>query len=279
VADTVPDTATDTLRVFGIYRRLLGARVRSDAQYRFTFTLRILSASLLVAGDYLSIWALIEVADTIGGWGRWEVTYLYGASSVAFRFADAFIGGPVERCGQYIRLGTFDKFLVRPMNAFVQVLGEDFAVRRVGQLVTMIPFFAVALVKLHIDWTVGRVLFLVAMLVGSIVLYSAIFTIVCCIAFWSPNTDEIANAFTYGGATVAEYPIHVMNSWIRALSYTVVPVAFTAYLPSFVLFDAPNPLGIPRWVSYCSPLACVPVALLAFAVWQFAVRRYRSTGS
>ena len=269
----------EALNTFGIYRRLLGAGIRSDAQYRFTFVLRILSASLLVAGDYLSIWALIEVADTIGGWGRWEVTYLYGASSVAFRFSDAFIGGPVERCSQYIRLGTFDKFLVRPMSAFVQVLGENFAIRRVGQLVTMIPFFAVALVKLNIDWNLVRALFLVAMVVGSIVLYGGIFVIVCSLAFWSPNTDEIANAFTYGGATVAEYPIHVMNSWIRALSYTVVPVAFTSYLPAFVLFDAPNPLGIPRWVSYASPLACIPVGLLALTVWRFAVRRYRSTGS
>ena len=269
----------DALITFGIYRRLLGARVRSDAQYRFTFALRILSASLLVAGDYLTIWALTEVAGTIGGWGRWEVTYLYGASSVAFRFADAFIGGPVERCGQYVRLGTFDKFLVRPTSAFVQVLGEDFAVRRVGQLVAMVPFFAIPLAHLEIDWNPVRVLFLVAMVLGSIVLYSALFVIVCSLAFWSPNTDEIANAFTYGGATVAEFPIHVMSSWIRALSYTIVPVAFTAYLPAFALFDAPNPLGVPRWVSYASPLACLPVALLALAVWRYAVRRYRSTGS
>jgi ABC-type uncharacterized transport system permease subunit len=32
-------------------------------------------------------------------------------------------------------------------------------------------------------------------------------------------------------------------------------------------------------VSYASPLACVPVGLLAVVVWRFAVRRYRSTGS
>lgn len=264
---------------FSIYRRMLGARIRSDAQYRVAFVLRLVSASLLVMGDYLAIWVLIQAADSIGGWGSWEVTFLYGASSVAFRFADAFIGGPVERCSLYVRMGTFDKFLVRPLNPFVQVLGEDFAVRRFGQCMTMVPFFGLALANLDIDWNVSRVLFTMAMLLGSTALYSGIFVLLNALAFWSPNTDEIANAFTYGGATVAEYPIHVMNGTIRAISYTLVPVAFTAYLPSFVLFDAPNPLGVPRWVSYMSPLACVPVVLLAVVVWRFAIRRYRSTGS
>jgi ABC-2 type transport system permease protein len=110
-------------------------------------------------------------------------------------------------------------------------------------------------------------------------LFSAIFVIVSCLAFWSPESREIANAFTYGGATVAEYPVHAMASWIRSITYTLVPVAFTAYFPAFILFDAPNPLGVPRWVSLASPLACVPFGVLAVFVWRFAVRRYRSTGS
>ena len=93
-----------------LYRRLIGARVRADLTYRFSFALRVLSAMLVTALDYVAIWALVSKVDTIGGWDRWQVTYLYGASSVAFRAADAFIGGPVERCSQYVRVGTFDSF-------------------------------------------------------------------------------------------------------------------------------------------------------------------------
>jgi ABC-2 type transport system permease protein len=264
---------------FALYRRLIGARVRADLTYRFSFALRVLSAMLVTALDYVAIWALVSKVQTIGGWDKWQVTYLYGASSVAFRAADAFIGGPVERCSHYVRVGTFDTFLVRPRSALLQVFGHDFAVRRVGQLAAMVPFLVVALANLNISWSVGKVLFLAAQLIGATLLFSAVFVIVSCLAFWSPESREIANAFTYGGATVAEYPVHAMASWIRSLTFTIVPVAFTAYFPAFVLFDATNPLGVPRWVSYASPLACVPVGLLAVVVWRFAVRRYRSTGS
>jgi ABC-2 type transport system permease protein len=262
-----------------LYGRLIGARCRADLTYRMSFVLRVVSAALVTALDYVGILALVSKVGTIGGWDRWQVTFLYGASSVAFRLADSFVGGPVERCSQFVRLGTFDTFLVRPRSALLQVLGADFALRRVGQLLAMMPFLVVALTHLEIDWSVGKVLFLVAQIVGASLLFTSIFVIVSCLAFWSPESREIASAFTYGGATVAEYPVHAMASWIRSLTYTLVPVAFTAYFPAFVLFDAPNPLGVPRWLSYVSPMACIPFGVLAIFVWRFAVRHYRSTGS
>jgi ABC-2 type transport system permease protein len=142
-----------------LYGRLVGAGVRGDVTYRVSFALRVLSAMLVTALDYVAIWALVGKVGNIGGWDRWQITYLYGASSVAFRAADAFIGGPVERCSQYVRMGTFDTFLVRPRSALLQVFGQDFALRRVGQLVAMVPFLVVPLAHLPIVWSVGKVLF------------------------------------------------------------------------------------------------------------------------
>ena len=262
-----------------LYRHLAWARVRADASYRTSFVLRIVSAALLTLIDYISIAVLIHRLHNIGGWSGWQVTYLFGASNVAFRLADATIGGPVERVSQFVRMGTFDKFLVRPRGALLQVMGEDFAFRRVGQFLVMVPFLVLALTHVGIRWTPGLVVFYVYQLVGSVLLFCAIFVTVCCISFWSPETKEVANAFTYGGVTVAQYPVHVMAPWIRSLVFTLVPVGFTAYLPALVLFDAPNPLGIPAWASYIAPLACVPFGVLSTWLWRFAVRHYRSTGS
>ncbi len=262
-----------------LYRRLVGARIRSDFTYRASFFLRVLSAALVTASAYVAIAALISKVGTLGGWGRWPITFLYGMSSSAFRFADAFIGGSIERCSEQVRTGKFDKFLTRPVNVLVSVLGEDFAFRRVGQFIAVVPFAVVALSHLPIHWTLGRVLFIPFMFVGAVGTFSAIFVVSGCLAFWSPNTTEIANAFTYGGATVAEYPVHIMTNWVRVLAVSVVPVGFTVYLPSFVLFDAPNPLGVPLWVSLISPLAAIPFGLLARTVWRYALRHYRSTGS
>ncbi len=268
-----------TVEVLHIYRHLIYARIRSDASYRTSFVLRIISAMFISALTYLEVAVLVSRFGTIGGWGRWPAIFLASFSSVTFRLADAVIGGPVERCGEFVRTGMFDKFLLRPIGAFVSVLTEDFAFRRVMQIFAMAPFLIVSLAHLPIDWTVGRVLFLIVMFVGAAVTYSSIFVIAACLSFWSPNTTETANAFTYGGAQVAQFPLHVLNKPIRLLAMTLVPVAFVAYLPSFVLFDAPNPLGISRLVSLLSPLSGLPLACLAATIWKFAVRHYRSTGS
>lgn len=234
---------------------------------------------LISALTYFEVAVLLNRFGTIGGWGRWPAIFLASFSSVTFRFADAVVGGPVERCGEFVRTGTFDKFLLRPIGAFVSVLTEDFAFRRIMQMFAMLPFLVLSLSRLPIHWNIGRVLFLLLMFVGAVVTYSSIFVIAACLSFWSPNTTETANAFTYGGAQVSQFPLHILNRPIRILSMTLVPVAFVAYLPSFVLFDAPNPLGISRFVSLISPLAGVPLACLAATVWRFAVRHYRSTGS
>lgn len=262
-----------------LYGRLAGARIRSDASYRASFILRIVSSALITVADFVGIAAILNKVGTIGGWNAWQVTYLFGASSTAFRLADAIVGGPVERVAQLVRKGTFDKFLVRPRSSLLQVMGEDFAFRRLGQCVAVAPFLVVSLLHVGVDWSVATAMFFVFQLAGAVLLFASIFVIVCCIAFWSPETKEVANAFTYGGSFVAQYPVHVMAPWIRSLVFTLVPVAFTAYLPAFVLFDAPNPLGIPRWASYAAPLAFVPFGALACWFWKFAVGHYRSTGS
>jgi ABC-2 type transport system permease protein len=52
-----------------------------------------------------------------------------------------------------------------------------------------------------------------------------------------------------------------------------------AYYPALVLLGRPDPLGLPEWVGWCSPLVAVAAAALAGIAWRFGVRHYRSTGS
>ncbi len=267
------------LRSALVCRRLMWARTRADAQYRLSFVLRSIAACAVLLTDSVSLFSLERRFGSIGGWTLWPLMFVFGMSSTTFRLSDALIGGSVERSSELVRTGRLDVLLARPMGLMWLIIGDAFAVRRVLQMLSVLPFAVVALVNIDVDWNMLRVVVCVLMVVNSFAVFSSVFVLVNALSFWSPNTQEIANAFTYGGATVAQYPLHVMDRWIRVLSMSVLPVGVTAYLPTFLLLDVPNPLGITSLQSWASLFVGVPITLLAALTWQRAIRRYRSTGS
>ena len=259
--------------------RMMRARQRADMQYRLSFVLRIIAASAQLILEFLAVWALVHRFGTVGGWGFGPLLFLVGVSGVAFRVGDAFVGGSIERCAEMIRTGRLDVLLVRPLGLLWQVMGDAFAVRRLMQLATMVPLAAIGVAQAGIEWTPLRVLILAVVFVNATAVFTSIFVMVNCLSFWAPTSQEIGNAFTYGGAQMAKYPIHLFDGWIRVISISVLPVGVTVYLPSFLLFDAPNPLGVTWWQSSLALAAGIPLAGAASAVWRFAVSRYQSTGS
>lgn len=259
--------------------RMMRARQRADMQYRLSFVLRIVAASAQLILEFVAVWALVHRFGTVGGWGFGPLLFLLGVSGFAFRLSDAFVGGSIERCAEMIRTGRLDVLLVRPLGLLWQVMGDAFAVRRLMQLATMVPLAAIGVARAGIEWTPLRVLILVVVFVNATAVFSSTFVIVNCLSFWAPTSQEIGNAFTYGGAQMAKYPIHLFDGWVRMISVSLIPVGFTVYLPSFLLFDAPNPLGITWWQSSLALGSGIPMALAASWVWRFAVNHYQSTGS
>jgi viologen exporter family transport system permease protein len=111
------------------------------------------------------------------------------------------------------------------------------------------------------------------------VIFSSIWVVTCSVCFWIVEGREFANAFTYGSGAFTSYPVNVYSVPLRWLMAFVVPGAFVAYYPSLALLGKQDPLGLPGWVGWTSPLVAALAAVVAGFVWRFAVRHYRGTGS
>ena len=100
-----------------------------------------------------------------------------------------------------------------------------------------------------------------------------------CIQFWTKDATEFANAFTYGGATLTQYPLTIFpKELMRSLTF-VVPVAFVNWYPCLLPARPRRPLrAIPAGSSSARPVAAVLMVGLALLVWRTGVRRYTSTG-
>ena len=283
VADHVAEPATVDVRL-GIandvrtFRLLAGARVRSELQYRSSFAAFTISQAMVTFLDCAVILIFFANVPVIGGWSRGEVLYLYSIATLSLGFAD-FVMGSVEYLPQHVRTGTLDRLLVRPAGVLAQLLAQEFALRRIGRIVQASTVLVIVLVTTDVDWTLDGALVAVAGVVGAMLTFCAVFLATSSLSFWSPNTQEFANAFTYGGATVAEFPTHIFPSWLRVFFIGVVPAGAVVYFPAMYALHADNPLGFPRWMQAASPLVCVPVLAVGGLIWRFGVRHYESTGS
>ena len=261
-----------------VYRRLVGARVRSQLQYRFSFALSLTGMALITSLDFAAILVIFSQVDALAGWTVAEVAFLYAVSCLAFALTDLAIGH-LDLLPRMIRDGDLDVMLTRPLGALFQVISADFALRRLGKAFQALVVLGVAIALLDIPWGAGRVAMLVVMVVAGVAIFAGVWIAFATIAFWLVDSLEVANAFTYGGNFLAQYPIGLFGSWLRRFVVFVVPIAFVAYFPSLYVLDKPDALGMPEAVRFASPVVAVISLAVGALVWRAAVRRYRSTGS
>jgi ABC-2 type transport system permease protein len=203
---------------------------------------------------------------------------MFGLSTTGFALGDLIVGN-VERIRLYVRSGTLDAVLVRPLSTLGQLVALDFSIRRISRVLVAVGVVTVALSRQTIDWTPARIALHIATPCAGGVFFGAIFVMTSTIAFWWIDSGEFANAFTYGGRDFTTYPITIYSGLFRTVFAYSLGFAFVAYYPALALLGRPDPLGLPAWVAWGSPAVAVVAAGLAVMVWRLGVRHYRSTGS
>lgn len=260
------------------YRSLVRSRVSAQASYRTSFAVELVSQVFIVLVEFVEVFVVFHQVDQIGGFGFAEVALMYGIAVSAFGIADLVVGH-LDQLPFYVRTGTFDAFLLRPLSPLGQLVTSDFSLRRLGRVATGLVVLTIALVAADIDWTPSRVLLVALTPLAGAVIFSAVFVATSTIGFYVVEGTEFANAFTYGGNYLSAFPLTVFGSVMRRFFTFVVPVGFVAYLPSLALLGRPDPLGLPGWLSW----AAVPVAALAWAasvaIWRSGLRHYVGAGS
>jgi ABC-2 type transport system permease protein len=261
-----------------LYFRLMGARLRSEMQYRVSLLAETFGAVVITALDFVAIAFLLLRFDAIGGWALAEVAFLYGASSVSLSLAELVAGG-FDYFDRMVVRGEFDRLLLRPLGLIFQMLTEALAVRRIGRLAQGAAALGFALAHLRLAWGAGELLFFAAMLLGGALFFLAIMIAGATACFWSPQTAELTNIFTYGGQFMTSYPLSIYEQWVRSLFTFVLPLAFINYYPALFLLDKPDPFGLPAWTPFLAPVVAVGVFAGTVRLWRAGVRRYQSTGS
>jgi viologen exporter family transport system permease protein len=268
-----------SLRVAGTqYWLLIRMWIRSSLAYPASFVMMTVGFALITGLDFVAVLLMFSHIESFGGFTLPEMALLYATAAMALGVADLALG-EIERIGDRIRTGQVDVWLVRPAGAFVQAASDNFALRRIGKPVQATIVLVCALTQLDVDWTVARVVVLAGSMVTGALIFGSIFTLGAAFQFITNDAAEVANAFTYGGQQLTQYPLAIFGrEVVRAVTF-VVPLAFVNYYPLLFVLDKPVPLGLPFWTGLLAPLVAAVMVTLAATAWRGGLRRYRSTGS
>lgn len=258
------------------YGHIAGMWVRSSLAYPASFWMMSAGGFLITALDFVGIWLMFHTIDSLGGFTLSQVALLYGATGLGIGVADLLIGS-VERIGTMVRTGSLDVMLTRPVPVLVQVCADGFQLRRVSRILQALVVFGWA--AWWVDWTPARSLVAGQMVVSSSVIFFCLFVLFSCVQFWLGDSSEFANAFTYGGNTLTQYPLTVFPKELVLSLTFVLPIAFVNWYPCLFLLGLPDPFGLPDWLQLCSPVAAVLLLGLTGLAWRSGLRHYTSTGS
>jgi ABC-2 type transport system permease protein len=260
------------------YRLVVAMWVRSTMAYRASFVMTALGNLAATALDFVTILLMFGRVHSLGGFTLPEVAFLYGTAGSAFGLADLLLGS-MDRLGRRVRDGTLDTLLLRPAPVLAQVAADRFALRRLGRIVQGLAVLGWSLTRVEVHWTLWRVAMVPGMVVCGAVIFCAVFTAGAAFQFLAQDAAEVQNSVTYGGNTMLQYPPGIFaRELVRGVTF-VVPLAFVNWLPALRVLGEPDPLGLPGWLDFASPLVAALCCALAAVAWRAGLRAYRSTGS
>jgi ABC-2 type transport system permease protein len=257
---------------------LTAASLRGQLQYRANFVVLIMMGLVYQGTGFVFIWVVLSRFHALAGWTLGEVAFLYGLRLLVHGLSLPLFGA-LANVDEDVRHGEFDRYLVRPLPALLQVMTNKVQANFIGDLSGGLLLFLTAQNLARIDWSPAALGYLALVLVGGVLAESGIRLLLAALSFRMLSTGSLS--YLVDGILFNQfgnYPLKIYDSAVRLFLTFAVPVAFVAYLPATVLLKRTSELSISPWFAYLAPAFGALWFALAYLVWQHEIGQYQSTG-
>jgi len=242
-------------------------------QYKVSFLLTAVGQFLVSFNVFLGIFFLFQRFSNVKGFSYSEVLLCFSIMLLEFSLAEMYARG-FDMFPNLVRRGEFDRIMVRPRSPILQVLGSRFELTRIGRMLQAVVMFVYGISVSGVNWTFGKVMTVVFMLIGGSALFTGLFLIYASLSFFTLEGLEFMNVFTDGAREYGKYPVNVYGKRMLQFCTFIVPYALVQYYPLLYLLgrvDSPAYIFI--------PLLAVLFLVPCYGLWRFGVRHYQSAGS
>ena len=263
---------------FTLYAQYVSISLRGQMQYRVSFVMGTLGQLFGTGVEFVGILALFDRFGSLSQWSLVEVAFFFGLINLAFAFTDTVSRG-FDHVGDLVRTGDFDRMLLRPRSTVLQLIGQEFMLKRLGRFLLGGGVLLWAILSLEIDWTAAKLVLTVATVLFGACFFLGLFVNLGTLSFWTTETLELMNVLTYGGVEASKFPLSIYRSWFRRFFTMVIPMGCVTYFPVLAILGRPDPLGSSLAFQYTAPIFGLLYFILSLYIWRFGLRHYRSTGS
>jgi ABC-2 type transport system permease protein len=174
--------------------------------------------------------------------------------------------------------GRMDGYFLRPLPVFMQLLLSQFSVNAIGDLFVGLSTLGVALVLVHLHWTLWIALYVVAAVVGGALVEGAVQLMLSCLLLRSPASRVLGTWVDELMSTFGNYPLSILPRTVQGLFTFVLPLAFVAFFPVEVILGIGAKHGAMSVLAHWSPAFGFVLFLFARRVWSYSLRHYHSAG-
>ncbi len=265
----------DTIK---LYWKSMGILLKSQLQYPASFIMQTIAQLVMEGGELLAVILIVDRFDSLNQWMPGDLYFFFGMMSVTFYLTEFLGRGVTGAFPGMVRSGQLDTLLLRPRGVLTQVLCSAIDPRRVACIAVGIAALIMGNRMSAVEWTILKVLALSESILLGTLLVLGLFLIEAVFCIHSVKSVELVNAITYGGRSACQYPIDIFPRPLRVLFTVVAPFALTLHVPASYILGKPL-YGWPAWTAFVTPLAGAAAFWILYAVFQKAMKFYRSTGS
>jgi ABC-2 type transport system permease protein len=257
-----------------LYRRCLGAHLRSTLEYESDFWIMSASAALAQAVGVVFLWAIFRSIPEINGWEFWDVALIYALVVVSEGLSVLFAQGAWTMAFT-VNLGGFDALLLRPFSPLLQVLSSEVGMNGLGNVGLGGALLVASALHVDVDWSPATVALFVVLVISAALVKVGLNTATNAAAFWikTPWSMFAFSMHTFG--ELARFPITIYGIGVRLALSIVLPYAFMSYFPAQAVLTT----GTAHWVGLLTPLVAVWCLVLGALVFRRGMLRYESSGT
>lgn len=262
-------------RYLRLYRVLIAQFFKVVLQSKVDFLMGLFGFFFSQIAGILFLYLVFEQIPHLQGWSLDQLIFIYGFAQIPRGIDHLFTDNIWLVAWRLVVNGDFDRYMLRPMNVFFQVIAEKLQPDALGELLVGSILVVYAGMRGVAVWSAGKVvLFFVSILAGALI-YTSIKLFFASFSFWIKRSGPFLQ-FAYELANFAKYPTEIYHKGIRFIITWVIPFAFVAYLPASYFLGAGGS-GVSVILVEC--VISVVFWCIAYGVFCRGLRRYESAGN
>ncbi len=252
------------LRILGICWR---ASISSEMEYRLNF---LSSAAVSI---FWMVWAAVGVSvyfrftGQVAGWSYPELLVVIGLFFTVNGLRQAIFEPNLERIGEYVRRGTLDMLLTKPVDAQLLVSFRYLGIGNVMDPLLGLVVTGVGLALSGRGLSVGALPPFALLFAAAIALLYALTLALMALAVVLVGAEELGSV-SFAVVELARFPVQLYRNPVQSV-LTVLPIAFLTTFPAQALLGRLNPVLL-----LVAPAVAAGSVALATLTWRRSLRSY-----